>query len=91
MAQLTYHKANPYSLRLPIAITSTAMLPFRTASACGGAEIDFDFNLYLVHPSGKVDIRLLTASLRFLSTQRKNYDRSERTCRKLISTPRHCR
>ena len=55
MAQLTYHKAKPYFSSL----TKRYYGNYDAASkdslrAGGGAEIDF--NLYLVHPSCKVEI-----------------------------------
>jgi hypothetical protein len=54
MAQLVTTDLNRISLRSPNAITPPTMLHFRTLRAGGGAEIDF--NLYLLHPSGKVEL-----------------------------------
>jgi hypothetical protein len=55
MAQLIYHKAKPYFSTLTERYYSTYDVAFRESlRAGGGAEIDF--NLYLVHPSGGVEI-----------------------------------
>jgi hypothetical protein len=55
MAQLTYHKAKPYFSSLTQRYYGNYDAAFQDSlRAGGGAEIDF--NLYLVHPSGKVEI-----------------------------------
>jgi hypothetical protein len=60
MAQLTYHKAKPYFSSLTKRYYGNYDAAFYDAAfkdslrAGGGAEIDF--NLYLVHPSGKIEI-----------------------------------
>jgi hypothetical protein len=55
MAQLTYHKSNPYFSTLTERYYGTYDAAFQESlRAGGGAEIDF--NLYPVHPSGKVEI-----------------------------------
>ena len=55
MAQLAYHKSNPYFSTLTERYSATYDAAFQESlRAGGGAEIDF--NLYLVHPSGRVEI-----------------------------------
>jgi hypothetical protein len=54
MAQLTYHKAKPYFSSLTKRYYGGYYAFQDSLRAGGGAEIDF--NLYLVHPSGKVEI-----------------------------------
>lgn len=55
MAQLAYHKARPYFSTLTRCYYATYDAAFQDSlRAGGGAEIDF--NLYLVLPSGKVEI-----------------------------------
>jgi hypothetical protein len=55
MAQLAYHKAKPYFSTLTRRYYATCDAAFQDSlRAGGGAEIDF--NLYLLHPSGKVEI-----------------------------------
>jgi hypothetical protein len=55
MAQLTYHKAKPYFSSPTKRCYPNYDAPFQgSLRAGGGAEIDF--NLYLVHPSGKIEI-----------------------------------
>jgi hypothetical protein len=55
MAQLTYHKAKPYFSSLTKRYYPSYDDAFQESlRAGGGAEIDF--NLYLVHPSGKVEM-----------------------------------
>ncbi len=55
MAQLAYHKSNPYFSTLTERYYATYDAAFQESlRAGGGAEIDF--NLYLVHPSGKFEI-----------------------------------
>lgn len=55
MTQLAYHKAKPYFSSLTKHYYPTYDAAFQDSlRAGGGAEIDF--NLYLVHPSGKVEI-----------------------------------
>lgn len=55
MAQLAYHKAKPYFSSLTRRYYATYDGAFQDSlRAGGGAEIDF--NLYLVHPSGKIEI-----------------------------------
>jgi hypothetical protein len=55
MAQLTYHKSEPYFSTLTERYYATYDSAFQDSlRAGGGAEIDF--NVYLVHPSGKVEI-----------------------------------
>jgi hypothetical protein len=55
MAQLTYHKSNPYFSTLTERYYATYDAAFQESlRAGGGAEIDF--NLYLVHPSGTIEI-----------------------------------
>lgn len=55
MAQLTYHKSKPYFSTLTERYCATYDAAFQDSlRAGGGAEIDF--NLYLVHPSGKIEI-----------------------------------
>ena len=55
MAQLTYHKAKPYFSSLTKRYYPDYDAAFQgSLRAGGGAEIDF--NLYLVHPSGKIEI-----------------------------------
>lgn len=55
MAQLAYHKAKPYFSTLTRRYYAAYDAAFQDSlRAGGGAEIDF--NLYLLHPSGKVEI-----------------------------------
>ncbi len=55
MAQLAYHKAKPYFSSLTNRYYATYDDAFQDSlRAGGGAEIDF--NVYLVHPSGKGEI-----------------------------------
>jgi len=55
MAKLSYHKSKPYFSSLTKRYYSTYHVAFQESlRAGGGAEIDF--NLYLVHPSGEVEI-----------------------------------
>ena len=55
MAQLAYHRAKPYFSSLTQSYYATYDAAFQDSlRAGGGAEIDF--NLYLVRPSGKVEI-----------------------------------
>ena len=55
MAQLAYHKSNPYFSTLTKRSYATYDAAFQESlRAGGGAEIDF--NLYLVHPSGTIEI-----------------------------------
>jgi hypothetical protein len=55
MAQLIYHKAKPYFSTLTKRYYVDYDAAFQDSlRAGGGAEIDF--NLYLVHLSGKVEI-----------------------------------
>jgi hypothetical protein len=55
MAQLAYHNAKPYFSSLTKRYYGNYDAAFQDSlRAGGGAEIDF--NLYLVHPSGKVEI-----------------------------------
>jgi hypothetical protein len=55
MAQLVYHKAKPYFSSLTRRYYATYDGAFQESlRAGGGAEIDF--NLYLVHPSGTIEI-----------------------------------
>jgi len=54
MAQFAYHKAKPYFSSLTNRYYATYDDAFQDSlRAGGGAEIDF--NLYLVHPSGRVE------------------------------------
>lgn len=55
MTQLAYHKAKPYFSSLTKRYYASYDAAFQESlRAGGGAEIDF--NLYLVHLSGKVEI-----------------------------------
>jgi hypothetical protein len=55
MAQLAYHKSNPYFSTLTERYYAAYDAAFQESlRSGGGAEIDF--NLYLVHPSGIVEI-----------------------------------
>jgi hypothetical protein len=55
MAQFTYYKSKPYFSTLTERYYANYDAAFKDRlRAGGGAEIDF--NLYLVHPSGKIEI-----------------------------------
>jgi hypothetical protein len=55
MAQLTYHKATPYFSTLTERYYATYDAAFQE-SLRGGGGAEIDFNLYLVHPSGTIEI-----------------------------------
>jgi hypothetical protein len=55
MAQLTYHKAKPYFSTLTKSYYVDYDAAFQDSLRAGGGA-DIDFNLYFVHPSGKVEI-----------------------------------
>ena len=55
MAQLAYHKSKPYFSTLTKRYYATYDAAFQDSLRDGGGA-EIDFNLYLVHPSGKTEI-----------------------------------
>jgi hypothetical protein len=55
MAQLAYDKAKPYFSTLAERYFATYDAAFQDSLRVGGGA-EIDFNLYLVHPSGNVEI-----------------------------------
>jgi hypothetical protein len=55
MEQTAYHKAKPYLSSLTKRYYATYDAAFQDSLRAGGG-VEIDVNLYLVHPSGKVEI-----------------------------------
>ena len=55
MRQITYHKGKPYFSTLTKRYYPTHEAAFQDSLRQGG-EAETDFNLYFVHPDGRVEI-----------------------------------